>query len=134
MTVVVEINCKWAFCAYLASAVLVFLTAEKESGLLYIVFLGYYPIAKALLEKIGKPALEWVLKMLIFNAAVLFAYFVLAKIFGISTEDMGAFGTWGAVTLLAMGNGVFVLYDIAVSRMAGMYLQLLHPRIKKIFK
>ena len=63
MATVIEINLKWAFLSYLTSAVLVFLFAEFESRLLYIFFLGYYPILKAIIEKIKKPVIEWILKV-----------------------------------------------------------------------
>ncbi len=134
MCVVIEINCKWAFLSYLSSAVLVFLVAEKESGLLYILFLGYYPIIKALLERVRKPAIEWVIKLLIFNVAVLAIYLVFAGMFGISFEDFGTLGKYGMLILLGLGNAVFVLYDIAVSRMAMTYMAVVRPKLKKIFK
>ncbi len=134
MAVVIELNCKWAFVSFLASAVLVFLTAEKESMLIYVAFMGYYPIIKALLERIRKPILEWIIKIIIFNAAVLLVYFVLAGLVNINMEDFGEFGKWGAVILLLTGNVVFVLYDIAVSRMASLYIILIKPKLNKILK
>ena len=134
MVVVIEINRKWAFGAYIASAVLVFLLAEPESKLMYIGFFGYYPILKALIDGMRKPAIEWILKLIIFNAAVVTIYFLFAKAFGVSFEDFGDLGKYGAFILLGLGNIVFVLYDIAVSRMAMMYMSLVHPKIKKYLK
>ncbi len=134
MVVVIEINRKWALGAYIASAILVFLIAEPESKLMYIGFLGYYPIVKAMVDGIRKPVLEWAIKLVVFNVAVIIIYFVFAKAFGISFEDFGTLGKYGALILLAVGNGVFVLYDIAVSRMAMAYMYLLHGRIRKFFK
>ena len=134
MAVVIEINYKWAFVSYLASAVLVFLFAEPESRLLYVFFLGYYPILKALLERMKKPVTEWILKIFFFNAAVLLVYFVFAKPLGIDLSDIPLLGKYGALILLGLGNIVFVLYDIAVSRMAGVYLGVVRPKIKGILK
>ncbi len=134
MVAVIEIDCKWAFGSYLASAVLVFLLADPESRLLYIFFFGYYPIAKALIERIKKPIIEWPIKAVIFNASVLLVYLVFAGIFGISTEEFGEWGKYGALALLSLGNVVFVLYDIAVSRMAMFYFAIIEPKIKRIFK
>ena len=135
MVVVIEINKKWALMAYIASAVLVFLLADPESRFLYVFFFGYYPIAKALIEKINKPFIEWPIKLLIFNAAVLSVYLIFANLFGFSMEgDLGELGRYGAYILLAVGNIVFVLYDIAVSRMSMAYMYVLHPKIKKILK
>ncbi len=134
MAVVIELNCKWAFISFLASAVLIFLTAEKESMLIYVAFMGYYPIVKALLERIRKPIIEWIIKIFIFNTAVLSVYFVFAGLVNIKIEDMGELGKWGAVVLLLAGNVVFPLYDIAVSRMASLYMIMIRPKLNKIFK
>ena len=61
MAVVIELDVKWAFLSYTSSAVLVFLFAEMESKLMYVFFLGYYPIVKALLERMRKPLIEWII-------------------------------------------------------------------------
>ncbi len=134
MVIVIELNCKWAFLGYIASAVLVFLLAETESKFMYIGFLGYYPILKALLERWRKPIAEWIIKLLCFNASVVFIYFVLSNIVGFSAEDFDVFGKYGIIVLLGLGNAVFVIYDIAVSRMAMLYVNLILPKIKKIIK
>ena len=99
MIIVIEINTRWAFAAYAAASVLVFIFAEPESKLMYICLFGYYPI-----------------------------------LFGISLDDFNTFGRYGVYAFLAAGNAVFVLYDIAVSRMAMFYMNTLHMRIARIFK
>lgn len=134
MVTVIEINYKWAVSAYITSAFIVFLLAEPESKLLYITFFGYYPIVKALLERMRKPVTEWLIKIVIFNTAVMLVYFVFASVFRVSMDDFGKWGKYGALAVLALGNVVFVLYDIAVSRMSVVYMAMLHPRLKKLFK
>ena len=134
MATVIECGTKWAVCSYFASAVLVFLTAEPESRLLYICFFGYYTVLKAVIEKIRKPVLEWAIKLAVFNIAVLTVYLIFAGVFGISTDDFGELGKYGAYIFLAVGNGVFVFYDIGVSRIAMAYMTVAHPKIKKLFK
>lgn len=134
MMLVIEINVKWAFAAYIAASVLVFIFAEPESKLMYICLFGYYPIIKSLIERIGRSAAEWPLKLLVFNASVLVIYFVLAKLFGVSLDDFATLGKYGAYIFLAFGNVVFVIYDIAVSRMAMVYMNVLHPKLNKLLK
>lgn len=134
MAVVIELDKKWAAGAYLVSGLLAFLFAEPEAKLLYICLFGFYPILKAGIEKIGKPAVEWVLKLIVFNIAVLAVYRLLAGIFGVSTEEFGEFGKYGAGIFLAAANIVFVLYDIAVSRMALFYMARLHHMVSKFLK
>ena len=134
MAVVIELDLKWAFLSYVSSAVLVFLFAEMESKLMYVFFLGYYPIIKALLERMRKPVIEWIIKVLSFNAAVLLVYAIFAKPMGIDMSDFGTLGKNGAFVLLGLGNIVFVIYDIAVSRMAMMYVKIIRPKFKNFLK
>ena len=101
---------------------------------MYICFFGYYPIAKALIERINKNAIEWLLKLIVFNAAVVSAYFIFSSALGISLSDFEILGKYGAAVFLLVGNAVFVVYDIAVSKMATVYFNVLHLRLKKLLK
>ncbi len=134
MVLVIELDSKWAVGAYISSAFLVFLLAEPESKLLYICFFGYYPILKAIIERINKPIIEWVIKIILFNAAVLIAYFLIASLFGIPTDSITALGIYGAIILLLMANAVFIIYDIAVSKMAMWYMSIFHYKIQRFLK
>jgi len=130
MITVIETNLKMAIGAYIASAFPVFLWAEKESMILYIMFFGYYPIVKALTEKIRKPIIEWVIKISVFNLAVVSAYFLFSGIIGVTLEEFEIVGKYGALIFLAAANVVFVLYDIAVSRMSMFYFAVIKPKFK----
>lgn len=132
MVVVIEINKMWALLSYFSASFLTFLFAEKESMLMFVFFFGYYPIVKSLIEKLRKPVIEWALKLVLFNGAVISLYFAFANIF--LFENMGAFADYAELILLAMGNIVFVLYDIAISRVSWLYFDKLHHRIVKLFK
>ena len=78
--------------------------------------------------------IEWIIKVLSFNIAVLVVYMIFAKPMGIDMSDFGALGKYGAFVLLGLGNIVFVLYDIAVSRMATMYVKIVRPKFKNFLK
>lgn len=134
MAAVIEIGKKWAFFSFLSSAVIVFLIAEPEAKLMYVGFLGYYPILKALIEGIRKPVIEWILKIVSFNIAVVLVYFIFSAMFDISFDDFGVLGKYGALITLGLGNIVFVVYDIAVARMAMFYNFVIRPKIKKFLK
>ena len=105
---------------------------EPESKILYISFFGYYPILKSVIEKINKPVIEWLLKLTVFNAAAVVSYFILSFVFDISFDDFGKLGQYGAYIFLAAANIVFVIYDIGVSRVAGLYMYRLHSKIRKL--
>lgn len=134
MAAVIEVGNKWALCSYISSAVIVLFVAEPEAKLMYVGFLGYYPILKAVIEKLRKPVIEWVLKMISFNIAVVIIYFIFSKMFTVSFDDFGALGKYGALITLGVGNIVFVVYDIAVARMAMFYNYMVRPKIKKFLK
>ena len=128
MVAVIEAGYKWALGAYIAASVLVFLFAEPEGKLLYICFFGYYPILKAVFDRRKSRIVEWILKLAVFNAAIIAVYAVFARLFGVSLEEFGEH------IFLLLGNAVFVLYDIAVSRSAAVYMHMLHPRVQRILR
>lgn len=134
MVVVIEINCSWAVLTYLASALIVLFFPEPESKILYATFFGFYTIIKALAEKLRKPLLEWIIKMAVFNTAIVIVYFVFANFIGFSLEELGFLGKYGAIILWLFGNIVFVVYDIALSRFSMMYMAVIHPKIKRLMK
>lgn len=134
MIAVIEIDIKWATLTYLSSAVIVALIAEPEAKMLYILFFGYYPILKSIFERLKNRLIEYLLKFLLFNAAIIAAYAFVATLLGVSVGEMGDFGEYTAIVLLLSANVVFPIYDAAVSRMAQFYLARLHSQIAKIFK
>ena len=134
MVVVIETDIKWAFITYIASSVLVFLMAEPEAKLLYILFFGYYPILKSIFERTKSRVLEFILKFSVFNVSEILTYLVLAPVFGFSVEEFGEFGKYSAIVLLIGANIVFPIYDMAVSQMAGFYMIRVHPSVARIFK
>ena len=134
MVLVIEIDKKWAALSYLASAIIVFFLAEPEAKLLYIAFFGYYPIVKSLLEGLKSILLEYILKFAIFNAAVILTYTVLASLFGVSVGDMNEFGKYTAGILLLVAKFVFIVYDIALTRVIEFYNYKIHDKVVRSFK
>ena len=134
MVLVIEIDFKWAIAAYTASCVIIFLIGENESKLLYILFFGFYPILKAVTEKLNKPIIEWIIKVAVFNASMIIIYGLVALIFDISVDDFNTLGKYGVYIFLFLGNIVFVVYDIAISRLSIFYYARLHDKIEKILK
>ena len=133
LAVVIELDCKWALGAFLASAVPVLLLTEPEAKLLYLAFFGWYPIAKAKIESLSRNVIEWFLKMLLFNAAVAGLYFLTSLITDITVQQLGIFGKYSIYVLWVLGNAIFVLYDIAVSQVAAFFHLRIHPKIKRMF-
>lgn len=135
MIIVIEINKKWAFSVYVAAGILSLLLAtDKEAAVMYVAFFGYYPIVKAVIENKFKGIIEWIIKFLIFNITMIAAYFVMIKIFGLSMEDMNELGKYGPLILLALGNVVFYVFDLAITRLVTLYILKWQKSFRKLFK
>ena len=134
MVPLIECGVSWGFAGYLSSAVIIFIVGEPEATVLYIMLFGYYPVLKSVIEKIRQQLIEWILKLLCFNAAAIASYYVSTRLFGIPFDEFGEWGKYGALVFLALCNVVFVLYDIGISRIASRYMYSLHDKVRKIIK
>lgn len=134
ISIVFEYGFRAAVLGYVVVAVLAgILAPNKEAAVFFITFLGYYPLLKGRLESTVKNRVwEWVWKLVSFNFAVLLAYFLLIVVMGM-TELMGEIMLWkyGVAILLLLANAVFVIYDIAITRVIGFYLQRIRPKIRR---
>lgn len=135
VVLVIEIGSKFAFSVYAAVALLsIFLVADKESAVMYAMFFGYYPIVKAFFEKHFKGTVCWIFKFLLFNAAVIAAYFLTTRILGIPFEEMGSLGKYTPFVLLAAGNFIFLLYDNLLTNLITLYLRRWQKYLRRVFK
>lgn len=137
VAVVVECGVKWAVMVYVAVSLLaVFITPDREAMLMFVFFFGHYPILKVTLEKIRLRPVEWLVKFGIFNACVLAAYAVIIFLFQMPDilTEMGGFGRYSALVLLLMGNVVFFIYDIALSRLINAYVLWFRPKVLRRFQ
>ncbi|MEG1996545.1 MAG: hypothetical protein RR036_03440 [Oscillospiraceae bacterium] len=132
VAIVIEYSKKTAFIAYVAVSLLsIFLAPNKEMVVIFIGFLGYYPIVKSYFETTKSRVTEWVLKMISFNIAVIISYVIAINLFGMKEllSDMQNFMKYGIIALLALANVVFVIYDIALTRLIAYYINVLRPKV-----
>ena len=134
--IVLEIGRKWAVGVYFATGLLaVLLIPSKEAAILYVVFFGYYPIIKALLEQhIRLRALEWVTKLLLFNVVMTVSYYLMIRFLGIEFEEIGKYGRAAVPILLAVGSVAFVGYDFCLTLFVSEYLRRWQKRFRKLFR
>lgn len=134
--IVIEINKKWALCTYAAVSILSFLILpNKEAAMMYFAFFGCYPILKPVLEgKIKNSSICWIIKAVFFNTVAVAAYLVIIYVFGMPLDDFEDFGKWTVPVLLGMGNIMFVLYDICITRLVTLYLHKWQKKFRKLFK
>lgn len=133
--VVVEAGKKWAVSVYSVSGFFaLFLTADKEAALLYLLFFGYYPILYAVLGRIRKRIPRMIVKLLVFNAAVILESLISVYILGIPFESIEMLGAFFIPILLIAANGVFIIYDYALDGLIAMYIQRFHAKFRNMFK
>ena len=114
------------------------LTPDIEAKLLFVAFFGYYHIIKSLAERTPIRSLEWAAKLLVFNGAVIVAYAVLFAL-GFSLDVFRIDGVtlplWGFLLIfLLAGNVVFVLYDVALTRLLPLYFSRFQPLFRRLFR
>lgn len=134
IVVVIENGYSTAWMVYAAVGFLsLFICPDKEAAMLFVGFFGFYPILKGKLEKIHPRVLEYVVKFLIFNASMILNYVIIIFLFGIQDvlEEVGPMGKYSVLVLLGLGNIVFFVYDLALSRIIMAYKYVLR---KKIFR
>lgn len=130
---VIELSKPKAFLCFLVTAVFALLFAEPYSKILFVCFLGYYPILKAVIEKIKNTALCVVLKLLCFNAAAALSFFMLNFAVSIPFKEIKLSNVYvlGAVLV---ANIVFLLYDYGINGVAQFYMMRLHPTVYGMLK
>ena len=134
MIIAEEVSISWAWLTYISVSLLsMFVTADKEAALIFIILFGHYPILRIYLHKIKFRWIRFILKLLIFNICAVSYFYVTVFIFGMRQmlEDMNDFGRYGALILLVIGNFIFVLYDFNLGSSYHLYLKRLLPKLRR---
>ena len=124
---VIEFGHGASWSIYAVTSVLsLILLPNKSAAVMYAAFFGFYPILKEVFEKRRK-VVSWILKEITFNAAlvvcfVIIRFLILSDIAEIPTMMY----VFGAVLLEA----VFVLYDLALTRLISLYIFKLRNRLR----
>lgn len=134
MVVTIEYNKRWAILTYVISLLPIMLFCEGEAKLLFLCFMGFYPILKALLERLKSRPLEYIIKIICFNLSVLAIYLLSTFVFGVSYDDLGELGKYGAAVFIALANITFIAYDFCITKMAEYYLLKFHSTVEKMLK
>ncbi len=103
------------------------LLPNKTPAALYTLFFGFYPILKEKFEKRPK-VLCWVLKELTFNASLVLMG--IASVYLMLGENNALVNPLFIGIVVVLCEAVFVLYDIALTRLISFYLITLRKRFK----
>ncbi len=128
-----ELGVKNAFTVYFTVSVLSFLICEKEAALCYILFFGYYPLIKAYIERINQKILQWIIKIALFTVSFALVLTLATFVLGIPFDTMG-YGVYYIIGLFVGLEVMFVLYDIALTRVITFYLVAYREKFRKLMK
>lgn len=122
---VIELGDSFPYLIYAVTSVLALLILpNKSTALLYAMFAGYYPIAKAAFER-KHYAVSWILKFSLFNSALLMV--IVVSNYVLHLPDTGFDFK---IPVILLGNLTFFLYDITFSKLITLYLVKLRSLLR----
>ena len=122
----------YAFAVYFVTAALSFLlVTDKEAALYYAMFLGFYPILKGVIERIPSKPVQYIVKLALFNVCMIAAFYIGITLLSIPKESFNLFGVYLPWVFLILGNIVFIIYDLCITRLVTLYLLKWHDRLNK---
>ena len=133
LVTVSQCGTRYGWMQYTATSILALLLIPfKFQVLLFIAFLGYYPMVKLYIEKIEKLSLEWIVKVLFFTTLLIIAYFVVKYILAQNISFGAVFDIIMTHLLLVtvVAEVVFVIYDYLLSFFAKFYNENIKNRIR----
>lgn len=132
VVMIVETSPKWAVTTYfVVSALCLVITPNYEASMLFILFMGYYPILKFYLDQLNNKVFSWSVKYIVFNlaAAVFFLAFQYVFTSVDLLEGMDMFGRFALPLLWLMGNAFFWLYDKVLGQLVDLYVNWFRKKI-----
>ena len=110
----------------ISSAIAMLIIPNRVVPLFYLLFFGYYPIIKSLIEKHKNVFVQWILKILVFNSSLTVIYFLQKTLIFDIFESQPT-----VIILYLLGNAVFALFDYGYSNVIRLYMELVSKKRKK---
>ena len=133
MLFLVECGNRSAFFMYLTVSLLsFFLSPDLESVMLFIFFIGWYPILKVFLEtRVKSRFLQMAVKLTALCVCVGLAYYTLLNLMAVPslTEEFAEYTTVMLIVLILMGVVAFILVDVCLTRTAALYLNRFREKL-----
>lgn len=122
-----EYGAKTAGTAYAATALLgLLLAADRETSLVYL-FFGWYPLARRKIARMPSKPLRVFVRLAACNAAILLLYGAALRLLGLdAVEETVPLAV--NLSMLVMGNVVFLLMDASLLRLTNIWHQTLRRR------
>ena len=104
------------------SVLSILLLPTKYAAIMFIGFLGFYPMAKSLFERKFRGIICLILKFVLLNVCIFTMLFVVRYVM---TEAL-----WFEIMVLVLSNIVFVVYDVALTRLLRAYVFVWRKKLK----
>ncbi len=130
MLIAEEVSVSWAWLTYISVSLLsMFITADKEAALVFVMLFGHYPIVRMYLSKLKLRGLRFLIKAAVFNICAVAYFYVTVFLFGIDQmlDEMNDIGRYGVWAFLGLGNLIFLLYDFNLEATYTLYIKRLMP-------
>lgn len=102
------------YCCWAAAAILaLILMPDKGVAVLFLLFFGIYPVLKSLFELQNRQFICWGLKFGFFNLVLVMCWVLLRNLF-LTQLPAWLSKNW---LILLLGNAVFLIYDIGLTRL-----------------
>ena len=136
-TVSEHMHVRWAYLCYAGASLLsLMLVPEFEANMFFIFFFGYYPTLCILLDKIKNKVLGFLVKLAIFNVAVVIAFNLTVLVLSAeeALEGMEDFGEYAVYIFWGIGNVAFIIYEFSLRVIKKAYDKVLKPKISAKLK
>lgn len=121
----IEMGGSYPFMIYVATSVIsLLILPDKFGALVYLLFAGYYPILKAVFERLHY-FVGWVLKLSLFGTSLLVIITLTAYVLKLPDTDLEM-----TPAVILLGFLTFVLYDIALTKLITFYLVKIRSMLK----
>ena len=122
----------WDFIYRTAVSVLgLIIVPDKESVLLFIFFLGWFPIFKMLIDGKLRPVPVLLIKLAVFNASVLLMYWLILKVFVMDqvAAEFSGYSPFMYAAVIILSNITVIILDFALSKIVFLYTHVWRKKL-----
>ena len=124
---IIESGISYGIYVYIvSSAISMLIVPNRLTPVLFILFFGYYPVIKSLIEKLKYKILQILTKLLVFNISFIIIYYLFSElIIAFIRFDLNVF------IIFLIGNIIFLLFDYGYTKLIWFYINRISNLIKK---
>lgn len=129
-----EYGPRTALLAFFGVGLLSFLIVpDPEVSLIFLFFLGWYPVVKPSLDKLRPRVIQWLVKAALFNLCIFLMYGLILLVFPLSAvvAEFADYTRIFVIGLVLLANVAFIVYDLALVRLRAVYVYRLRPKLFK---